>query len=79
MRWRSMYETQQTFWYGTTSIVVDLPTRRGTFPDQRDTDARAERSDAALVAQYIHELSARHGGSDDDANALEPGGEGPDD
>ena len=47
--------------------------------DQRDTDARAERSDAALVAQYIHELSARHGGSDDDANALEPGGEGPDD
>jgi hypothetical protein len=29
--------------------------------EQRDTDARAERSDAALVAQYIHELSERHG------------------
>jgi hypothetical protein len=28
---------------------------------ERDTDARAERSDAALVAQYIHELSERHG------------------
>jgi hypothetical protein len=46
--------------------------------DQRDTGARAERSDAALVAQYIHELSERHGGSDDD-DALEPAGEGPDD
>jgi hypothetical protein len=46
--------------------------------EQRDTDARAERSDAALVAQYIHELSERHGGSDD-AAGLEPGGEGPDD
>jgi hypothetical protein len=51
---------------------------RGTLTDQRDTDARAERSDAALVAQYIHELSERHGGSDD-SGALEPGGEGPDD
>ena len=33
--------------------------------DTRDTDAtrgsRAERGDAALVAQYIHELSERHG------------------
>jgi hypothetical protein len=46
--------------------------------EQRDTDARAERSDAALVAQYIHELSERHGGSDD-ADAFETGGEGPDD
>jgi hypothetical protein len=45
--------------------------------EQRDTDARAERSDAALVAQYIHELSERHGGSDPDA--LDPGREGPDD
>ena len=43
--------------------------------EQRDTDARAERSDAALVAQYIHELSERHGGSDD-ADALEPAGDG---
>jgi hypothetical protein len=46
--------------------------------EQRDIDARAERSDAALVAQYIHELSERHGGSED-ADALDPGGEGPDD
>jgi hypothetical protein len=46
--------------------------------DQRDTDARAERSDAALFAQYIHELSERHRGPDD-ADALEPAGEGPDD
>jgi hypothetical protein len=45
--------------------------------DQRDTDARAERSDAALVAQYIHELAERHGGADD-ADVLEPAGEGPD-
>jgi hypothetical protein len=43
--------------------------------DERDTEARAERSDAALVAQYIHELSERHGGSGDTAG-LEPGGEG---
>jgi hypothetical protein len=35
--------------------------------EHRDTDARAERSDAALVAQYIHELSERHGGADDAA------------
>jgi hypothetical protein len=43
--------------------------------EQRDTDARAERSDAALVAQYIHELSERHGGSDD-ADAFEPAADG---
>ena len=46
--------------------------------DRRDADARAERSDAALVAQYINELSERHGGADD-TDALEPVGEGPDD
>jgi hypothetical protein len=46
--------------------------------DQRDTEARAERSDAGLVAQYIHELSERHGGSED-ADALEPADEGTDD
>ena len=46
--------------------------------DRRDTDARAERSDAALVAQYIHELTERHGESDD-TDALEPEGGGPDD
>ena len=46
--------------------------------EQRDTDARAERSDAALVAQYIHELSERHGGSDD-ADVLESGGDVADD
>jgi hypothetical protein len=45
--------------------------------DQRDTDARAERSDAALVAQYIHELSERHGGSGD-LDGLDPGSEAPD-
>lgn len=37
--------------------------------DTRDTDAtrgsRAERGDAALVAQYIHELSERHGSAPD--------------
>jgi hypothetical protein len=43
--------------------------------EQRDTDARAERSDAALVAQYIHELSERHGGPED-VDALEPVGDG---
>jgi hypothetical protein len=46
--------------------------------DQRDTDARAERGDAALVAQYIHELSERHGGSDDADAVEELEGEGPD-
>jgi hypothetical protein len=46
--------------------------------DHQDTDARADRSDAALVAQYIHELSERHGGPDD-ADALDPGRERPDD
>jgi hypothetical protein len=46
--------------------------------EQRDTDARAERSDAALVAQYIHELSERHGGSDD-AVALDTADAGPED
>jgi len=44
--------------------------------DQLDTDAtrdsRAERGDAALIAQYIHELSERHG----DSGA--PGGDDPD-
>jgi hypothetical protein len=52
--------------------------QEGTLADQRDTGARAERSDAALVAQYIHELSERHGGPDD-ADVLDPAGEGPDD
>jgi hypothetical protein len=28
--------------------------------EERDFRARAERSEAALVAQYIHELSERH-------------------
>jgi hypothetical protein len=46
--------------------------------DQRDTDARAERGDAALVAQYIHELSERHSGPDDADTLEEPEGEGPD-
>ena len=44
--------------------------------DTRDTDAtrgsRAERGDAALVAQYIHELSERHGSG---ADGLEAGPE----
>jgi hypothetical protein len=51
---------------------------RGILAEKRDTDARAERSDAALVAQYIHELSERHGESDD-PDRFEPGREGPDD
>jgi hypothetical protein len=33
--------------------------------DKSDASARAERSDAALVAQYIHELSERHGSEPD--------------
>jgi hypothetical protein len=37
--------------------------------EQRDTDARAERSHAALVAQYIHELSERHGADDQAARS----------
>lgn len=40
---------------------------------ERDTDARAERSDAALVAQYIHELSERHGGKDQAARSAGAG------
>ena len=40
-------------------------------------DARAERSNAALIAQYIHEQSERHGGSPD-GDVLDAGGEGPD-
>jgi hypothetical protein len=52
--------------------------QEGTLADRRDTDTRAERSDAALVAQYIHDLSERHGGADD-ADVPEPAGEGPDD
>ena len=38
--------------------------------DGRDTqprDARADRRDAALVAEYIHELSERHGSERDQA------------
>jgi hypothetical protein len=40
---------------------------------ERDTDARAERSDAALVAQYIHELSERHGIDDQAARSAGDG------
>jgi hypothetical protein len=50
--------------------------------DSNDTDAvrdtRSDRGDAALVAQYIHEISERHGGSGD-PDVLEPDGEGLDD
>jgi hypothetical protein len=42
--------------------------------EERDGDARAERSDAALVAQYIHELSERHGSPGEDEPA-DDGGE----
>jgi hypothetical protein len=41
--------------------------------DTQDTDARADRSDAALVAQYIHELSERHGGDDQAARSAGTG------
>jgi hypothetical protein len=44
--------------------------------DRHDTDARAERSDAALVAQYIHELSERHGGEDQAARSAGAGAAG---
>ena len=47
--------------------------QRGTLAEERDTDARAERIDAALVAQYIHELSERHGGSDQAARSAGAG------
>ena len=40
--------------------------------EQRDTDARAERSDAALVAQYIHELSARHAAAPRGERTVQP-------
>jgi hypothetical protein len=36
---------------------------------ERDSEARTDRSDAALVAQYLHELSERHGSAAED----EPG------
>jgi hypothetical protein len=35
----------------------------GTRDSDAARDSRAERGDAALVAQYIHELSERHGSS----------------
>jgi hypothetical protein len=41
--------------------------------DTRDTEARADRSDAALVAQYIHELSERHGADDQAARSAGTG------
>jgi hypothetical protein len=45
--------------------------------DERDTGARAQRSDAALMAQYIHDLSERHGADlerEPDGDALEEDG-----
>jgi len=36
---------------------------------ERDSEARADRRDAALVAQYLHELSERHASPAED----EPG------
>jgi hypothetical protein len=48
--------------------------------DTRDTDAtrvsRAERGDAALVAQYIHELSERHASRPDALDGDREGDEG---
>jgi hypothetical protein len=41
-------------------------------PEERDSEARADRRDAALVAQYIHELSERHERTAED----EPGEDG---
>jgi hypothetical protein len=41
--------------------------------EQRDTGARADRSDAALVAQYIHELSERHEADDQAARSAGDG------
>jgi hypothetical protein len=39
--------------------------------------SRARRRDAALVAEYIHELSDRHGPAGQDAGDREPAGDGP--
>ena len=48
--------------------------------DRRDTDsthaARADRRDTALVAQYLHELSERHGRSERDLSDSEADGSG---
>jgi hypothetical protein len=47
-------------------------------PDRdRSHASRARRRDAALVAEYIHELSDRHGPAGDDAVDREPPREGP--
>jgi hypothetical protein len=47
-------------------------------PDRDGSHAsRARRRDAALVAEYIHELSDRHGGAGQDAVDRDPAGDGP--
>jgi hypothetical protein len=47
-------------------------------PDRDGSHAsRARRRDAALVAEYIHELSDRHGAPAPDAVDREPVGDGP--
>jgi hypothetical protein len=72
-----LYEDRLTVWYGSTPIVVDPGEPEGTLADERDTGARAQRSDAALMAQYIHDLSERHGADlerEPDGDALEEDG-----
>jgi hypothetical protein len=49
--------------------------------DTRDSDSthvsRADRGDAALVAQYLHDLSERHGGGGE-PDVRDPDGDGSD-
>ena len=40
-----------------------MPDSRATSDRDRPHASRARRSDAALVAQYLHELSERHDGA----------------
>jgi hypothetical protein len=56
-----------------------MPDTRTTSDRDRSRASRARRGDAALVAQYIHELSERHDGSGQGRPAMaegEAGGDG---
>lgn len=59
-----MYEDDRTVCYRTTFIIVDLAKEECTLADARHMRTRrlrVDRRDAALVAEYIHQLSERHG------------------
>jgi hypothetical protein len=50
----------------------------GSTPDRDGShSSRTRRRDAALFAEYIHELSDRHAGAVDDEVDREPAGDGP--